>query len=485
MSLDADSIVDRRRLRRKLTVWRVLAVLLAISAVLAVAARLSKPDLVWSEATGSYMARVAIRGLIRNDQERTEALERLAKSQARAVIVHIDSPGGTAAGAEQLYDSLRAVAAKKPMVIVVDGLAASGGYIAALAGDHIVTRSAGLLGSIGVLFQYPNVSDLLKTIGVKVEEVKSSPLKAAPNGFEPTSPEARAAIEAIVKDSYAWFRGLVKDRRQLDDALLERVADGKAQREEEMRRDGYPAYSTSVGWLGFSDDEVRHRCRAAVAEGWSHVKMKVGGSLDDDLRRAALIREEIGSERFLMMDANQVWEVDEAIAATRRLAEFDPWWMEEPTSPDDVLGHARIAREVAPIRIATGEHAHNRTMFKQLMQADAIGVCQIDSCRLGGVNEVLAVLLLAARFGVPVCPHAGGVGLCEYVQHLALVDYVAISADLTDRVLEYVDELHEHFVEPVRMRGGRYVVPEAPGYSIEMRPESLEEFAFPGGEAWR
>jgi L-fuconate dehydratase len=180
-----------------------------------------------------------------------------------------------------------------------------------------------------------------------------------------------------------------------------------------------------------------------------------------------------------------VWEVDEAIAATRRLAEFDPWWMEEPTSPDDVLGHARIAREVAPIRIATGEHAHNRTMFKQLMQADAIGVCQIDSCRLGGVNEVLAVLLLAARFGVPVCPHAGGVGLCEYVQHLALVDYVAISADLTDRVLEYVDELHEHFVEPVRMRGGRYVVPEAPGYSIEMRPESLEEFAFPGGGAWR
>jgi L-fuconate dehydratase len=267
-------------------------------------------------------------------------------------------------------------------------------------------------------------------------------------------------------------------------AMLERVADGKAAREVEMRRDGYPAYSTSVGWLGFTDEEVRNRCRAAVADGWSHVKMKVGGPLEDDVRRAALIREEIGPDRFLMMDANQVWEVDQAIDATRRLAEFDPWWMEEPTSPDDVLGHARIARAVAPIRIATGEHAHNRTMFKQLMQADAIGVCQIDSCRLGGVNEVLAVLLLAARFGVPVCPHAGGVGLCEYVQHLALIDYVAISADLADRVLEYVDELHEHFVEPVRMRGGRYVVPDAPGYSIEMRPESLEEFAFPGGAAW-
>jgi L-fuconate dehydratase len=268
-------------------------------------------------------------------------------------------------------------------------------------------------------------------------------------------------------------------------ALLERVADGKAEREAEMRRDGYPAYSTSVGWLGFTDDEVRRRCQAAVAEGWSHVKMKVGGSLDDDVRRAALIRDEIGSERFLMMDANQVWEVDQAIEATKRLAEFDPWWMEEPTSPDDVLGHARIAREVAPIRIATGEHAHNRTMFKQLMQAEAIGVCQIDSCRLGGVNEVLAVLLLAARFGVPVCPHAGGVGLCEYVQHLALIDYVAISADLTDRVLEYVDELHEHFVEPVRMRAGRYVAPEAPGYSIEMKADSVDEYAFPGGRAWR
>jgi L-fuconate dehydratase len=268
-------------------------------------------------------------------------------------------------------------------------------------------------------------------------------------------------------------------------ALLERVADGKPEREAEMRRDGYPAYSTSVGWLGFTDEEVRRRCRTAVQAGWSHVKMKVGGRLEDDVRRAALIREEIGPDRFLMMDANQVWEVDEAIAATQRLAEFDPWWMEEPTSPDDVLGHARIARAVAPIRIATGEHAHNRTMFKQLMQAEAIGVCQIDSCRLGGVNEVLAVLLLAARFGVPVCPHAGGVGLCEYVQHLALVDYVAISADLDGRVLEYVDELHEHFVEPVRMRGGRYAVPEAPGYSIEMRAESLAEFAFPEGAAWR
>jgi len=282
------------------------------------------------------------------------------------------------------------------------------------------------------------------------------------------------------------------DFRYLTDALtpeaavglLEARADGRAERIERARRDGLPGYTTSVGWLGFTDDEVRRRARAAVAAGWTHVKMKVGGDPDADDRRAALIREEIGPERFLMMDANQVWDVEEAIARTQRLAAFDPWWMEEPTSPDDVLGHARIARAVAPVRVATGEHAHSRVMFKQLMQAEAIAVCQLDACRLGGVNEVLAVLLLAARFGIPVCPHAGGVGLSEYVQHLAVIDYVAVGGDLEDRVIEYVDELHEHFVDPVRIRDGRYLVPEAPGYSIEMRPRSLEEFAFPGGAAW-
>jgi L-fuconate dehydratase len=267
-------------------------------------------------------------------------------------------------------------------------------------------------------------------------------------------------------------------------ALLEERAAGRAERAETARREGVPAYSTSVGWLGFSDDEVRRRARAAVAEGWTHVKMKVGADLEADRRRAALIREEIGGDRFLMMDANQVWDVEEAITATRALAEFDPWWMEEPTSPDDILGHARIAREIAPIRVATGEHAHNRVMFKQLMQADAIGVCQLDACRLGGVNEVLAVLLLAARFGIPVCPHAGGVGLSEYVQHLALVDYVVLGGDLEARVIEYVDELHEHFVHPAEVRSGRYLVPEAPGYSIELHAASLAEHAFPGGPVW-
>ena len=226
MSLDADAIVDRRRMRRKLTFWRVFAILIAIVAVVAVGARFARGTL-FANAPGNYIARVTITGIIRNNQERVEALDRLAKSRARAVIVRVDSPGGTTAGAEQLYDSLRAVAAKKPLVVVVDGLAASGGYITAMASDHIIAQQSSLVGSIGVLFQFPNVATLLDKIGVKVEEIKSSPLKAAPNGFEPTSPEARAALDAIVKDSYAWFRGLVKDRRQMDDATLDRVADGR------------------------------------------------------------------------------------------------------------------------------------------------------------------------------------------------------------------------------------------------------------------
>jgi L-fuconate dehydratase len=267
-------------------------------------------------------------------------------------------------------------------------------------------------------------------------------------------------------------------------AMLERMEPTRAKREAEMLRAGYPAYTTSAGWLGYSDEKLRKLCREAVAQGWTHVKMKVGTSLDDDVRRARIVREEIGSERHLMMDANQVWEVGEAIANMKVLAEFDPYWIEEPTSPDDVLGHATIARAIAPIKVATGEHCQNRVMFKQLLQSDAIGFCQLDACRLGGVNEVLAVLLLATKFGVPVCPHAGGVGLCEYVQHISIFDYIAVSGSLENRVLEYVEHLHEHFLDPVVIRGGRYVAPSAPGYSIEMRPESIAEYEFPSGPAW-
>lgn len=267
--------------------------------------------------------------------------------------------------------------------------------------------------------------------------------------------------------------------------LLERNVASRDQRIAQLQRDGYPAYTTSAGWLGYSDDKIRRLCREAIADGWSHFKIKVGRDLADDVRRSSIIRDEIGPARKLMMDANQVWDVDDAIASMRELARFDPWWIEEPTSPDDVLGHATIARAIAPIGVATGEQCHNRVMFKQLMQAGAIRFCQIDSCRLGGVNEVLAVLLLAARFGVPVCPHAGGVGLCEYVQHLAIIDYVCVSASLDDRIVEYVDHLHEHFLHPVTIRDGRYMMPTEPGYSIAMKPESLQTYRFPDGPAWR
>ena len=266
--------------------------------------------------------------------------------------------------------------------------------------------------------------------------------------------------------------------------ILQQNEPTKSQREQEMLESGFPAYTTSAGWLGYPDEKIRKLCREAVAEGWGHIKIKVGRDLEDDVRRASIIREEIGPDRKLMMDANQVWDVPEAIENMERLAEFDPWWIEEPTSPDDVLGHARVARAVAPIGVATGEHCQNRVVFKQLMQAEAISFCQIDSCRLGGVNEVIAVLLLAARFGVPVCPHAGGVGLCEYVQHLSIFDYIAVGASLENRILEYVDHLHEHFLDPVTIKDGRYMPPTAPGYSIEMYPESLETFEFPTGSAW-
>ncbi len=258
----------------------------------------------------------------------------------------------------------------------------------------------------------------------------------------------------------------------------------KAEREEEMLRGGFPAYTTSTAWLGYDDEKLRRLCREAVEAGWTHLKMKVGVSLEDDARRAVIMREEIGPDRKLMMDANQVWDVGESIENIQLLREFDPWWIEEPTSPDDVLGHARIAEAVAPIGVATGEHCQNRILFKQFLQANAISFCQIDACRLGGINEVLSVLLMAKKFGVPVCPHAGGVGLCEYVQHLSIFDYISVSASLENRVLEYVDHLHEHFVDPITVKNGRYMPPKMPGYSIEMKPESLDEYEFPTGNVW-
>ncbi|WP_229072964.1 enolase C-terminal domain-like protein [Actinoplanes sp. DH11] len=283
------------------------------------------------------------------------------------------------------------------------------------------------------------------------------------------------------------------DFRHISDAItpgeareiLEKGTIGYADRRAELERDGFPAYTTSVGWLGYPDDKVRELTRQAVADGWRAVKMKVGGPLDDDVRRAGIIRSELPEGALLMMDANQVWDVDEAIAAMARLGEFDPYWIEEPTHADDVLGHARIAEAVAPVRVATGEVAANRVIFKQLMQARAIRVCQVDACRVAGVNEVLATLLMAAKFGVPVCPHAGGVGLCEYVQHLAIFDYLRVGRSLDGRMIEYVDHLHEHFTDPVTVVDGRYRLPQRPGYSVEMKPASIAGFRFPEGPAWR
>lgn len=320
---------------------------------------------------------------------------------------------------------------------------------------------------------------------------------------------ATAAIVNAVWDLYAKLEGkplwklladltpeqlvAVIDFRYLDDVLspaealgiLRRNLDGRAEREAYMLREGFPAYTTSAGWMGYPEEKVTALAQEAVKAGFDHLKLKVGLDSEGDRRRAGLLRAAIGPRRKLMIDANQVWGVEEAIRRTRELAEFDPWWVEEPTNPDDLLGLQRIRTGVRPIGVATGEHVHNRVMFKQLFQLEAIDFCQVDSCRLGGVNEVLAVLLLAAKHGVPVCPHAGGVGLCEYVQHLAIFDYIAVGASLENRVCEYVDHLHEHFLEPVRVVRARYQAPLAPGYSIQMRPESLDAFAFPDGSAWR
>jgi L-fuconate dehydratase len=267
-------------------------------------------------------------------------------------------------------------------------------------------------------------------------------------------------------------------------ALLREAEPGREQREAHLMAHGYPAYATTPGWLGYDDDKLVRLSREAVDEGFGQIKLKVGADVADDRRRLARVRAAVGREIRIALDANQTWGVDEAIAWLQPLREFDPYWIEEPTAPDDVLGHAAIRRAVAPIRVATGEHGHNRILFKQLLQAQAVDVVQIDACRVGGVNENLAILLLAAKHGVPVCPHAGGVGLCEMVQHLAMFDYVALSGSQDHRAIEYVDHLHEHFVEPVVVRGGRYLAPTAPGAGARMHRSSVEAFAFPAGAEW-
>ncbi len=268
-------------------------------------------------------------------------------------------------------------------------------------------------------------------------------------------------------------------------AMLRELEPSRSERIQHLRRlGGYPCYTTSAGWLGYDDDKLRRLLKEAVDAGYRHVKLKVGADLTDDIRRLQIAREVVGWDVNLMIDANQVWDVPEAIEWVGRLAEFRPLWIEEPTSPDDVLGHAAIRRAVAPIGVATGEHGMNRVLFKQMFQASAIDYCQLDAARLASVNEILAVYLMAKKFGVPVCPHAGGVGLCELVQHLSIFDYVAVSGSLENRVTEYVDHLHEHFVDPCIVVDGHYVLPEAPGYSAQMRGRSVAEFRYPDGTYW-
>ena len=268
-------------------------------------------------------------------------------------------------------------------------------------------------------------------------------------------------------------------------AILRRAEPGKVERLDRLLADGHPAYTTTPGWLGYDDDKLQRLCREAIDEGFDLIKLKVGADLEDDVRRFALARATVGPAIRLAIDANQIWGVPEAIEWVERLRPFDPYWIEEPTSPDDILGHAAIRRASAPIRVATGEHAANAVIFKQLLQSQAIDVVQIDACRVAGVNENVAIILLAAKFGMPVCPHAGGVGLCELVQHLSMFDYLAVSGTQEGRWVEYVDHLHEHFVEPARVIGGRYVAPRRPGSGAEMHATSVASFRFPDGEQWR
>jgi L-fuconate dehydratase len=281
------------------------------------------------------------------------------------------------------------------------------------------------------------------------------------------------------------------DFRYIDDALtpaealdiLRSAQPGRAERIAALLDDGYPAYTTTPGWIGYSDDKLSELSRQAVSDGFTQIKLKVGGAAD--ARRLALARAAVGPDVRIAVDANQRWTIAQAISAIQALAPYDPYWVEEPTSPDEILGLAAIRQAVSPVKIATGEHVANRVIFKQLLQAGALDFLQIDASRVAGVNENLAILLLAAKFGIPVCPHAGGVGLCEMVQHLAMFDFIAVSGTVTGRVLEYVDHLHEHFTDPLRVTGGRYLAPSAPGFSATLRPESLRDYQFPEGPVWQ
>ncbi|MEU1181510.1 enolase C-terminal domain-like protein [Streptomyces sp. NPDC005820] len=288
--------------------------------------------------------------------------------------------------------------------------------------------------------------------------------------------------ELVAQVDFRWLSDALTPEEALE--ILRRAEPGREQRIGRLLDQGYPAYTTTPGWLGYSDEKLARLAREAVADGFTQIKLKVGASLEDDVRRMRVARETVGDVIRIAVDANQRWDVQPAIDWMQALAPYDPYWIEEPTSPDDILGHAAVRKAVSPIKVATGEHIANRVVFKQLLQAGAVDIVQIDSARVGGVNENIAILLLAAKFGAPVCPHAGGVGLCEMVQHLSMFDYVAVSGTTDDRVIEYVDHLHEHFVDPVRVVDGHYLAPTLPGLSAQMHPDSLKEYAYPDGPVW-
>ncbi|MFE0906549.1 L-fuconate dehydratase [Streptomyces rochei] len=288
--------------------------------------------------------------------------------------------------------------------------------------------------------------------------------------------------ELVAQVDFRWLSDALTPEEALE--ILRRAEPGRQNRTARLLELGYPAYTTTPGWLGYSDEKLTRLSREAVADGFTQIKLKVGASLEDDVRRMRVAREAVGDGVRIAVDANQRWDVGPAIEWMRALAPYAPYWIEEPTSPDDILGHRAVREAVAPIKVATGEHIANRVVFKQLLQAGAVDIVQIDSARVGGVNENIAILLLAAKFGVPVCPHAGGVGLCEMVQHLSMFDYVAVSGTVDDRVIEYVDHLHEHFVDPVRVTDGHYLAPTLPGIGAQMHPESLKEYVYPDGPVW-
>ncbi len=372
-----------------------------------------------------------------------------------------------------------------------------GNDICALAAEHRAAPLVGLdvdevVGDLGAVYRSLKSDSQLRWLGPD-KGVEHLALAAVMNAvWDLAARRAGKPLWRLLVDMTPEQLVDATDLSYLSDALtreealtiLRELEPTREQRVAELEVSGYPCYTTSAGWLGYSDDKLRRLCAEAVESGYSHIKLKVGADLADDVRRCSIAREVIGPDVKLMIDANQVWDVPQAIEWVKELARFDPLWIEEPTSPDDVLGHAAVRRAVAPIGVATGEHGMNRVLFKQLFQAEAIDFCQLDSARLASINEIVAVYLMAKKFGVPVCPHAGGVGLCELVQHLSVFDYVAVSGTLENRVTEFVDHLHEHFTDPCIVEDGAYRLPSRPGYSAEMHESSVARYTYPGGAFW-